>query len=164
MKTAEIIIPKLPQEFFLTDLKQRGFRLKKGSVFYNENHFYIDLRIPIRLRGRESYLFINSKLVISNKNNETLIRLYANINKLILVVILVGAVPPILLSYMYDSVLLFFYSSVFIALFSFIFFALNIVKLSNAYSQKFKANANNQNFNISKGQPHKIDVMHKSLK
>ena len=140
IKTAEIVMPNLPQESFLRNLKQRGFRLKKGSVLDKENHFYRDLRIPIRLRGQIAYLFIHSTLVVSNKNNGALIRLYANINKLILVSLLVGVVPSVLFLYMHDSVVFFFYSAVFIAVFSFIIFVLNILKLSNACLQKFKEN------------------------
>jgi hypothetical protein len=145
IKTSEIVIPNVPQESFLRNLKQRGFRLQKSNALDKENHFYIDLRIPIRLRGQISYLFINSKLVVSNKSNGILLRLYANINKLILVAILGGSLPSTLFLYMHNNVLLFFYSAVFIALSIFIIFVLNILKLSNAYLQKFKENASNLN-------------------
>lgn len=144
-KITEIVIPNVPQESFLRNLKQRGFRLQKSNALDIENHFYIDLRMPIRLRGQISYLFINSKLVVSNKSNGILLRLYANINKLILVAILGGSLPSTLFLYMHNNVLLFFYSAVFIALSIFIIFVLNILKLSNAYLQKFKENASNLN-------------------
>jgi hypothetical protein len=144
-KITEIVIPNVPQESFLRNLKQRGFRLQKSNALDIENHFYIDLRMPIRLRGQISYLFINSKLVVSNKSNGILLRLYANINKLILVAILGGSLPSTLFLYMHNNVLLFFYSAVFIALSIFIIFVLNILKLSNAYLQKFKENSSNLN-------------------
>jgi hypothetical protein len=144
-KITEIVIPNVPQESFLRNLKQRGFRLQKSNALDIENHFYIDLRMPIRLRGQISYLFINSKLVVSNKSNGILVRLYANVNKLILVAILGGSLPSTLFLYMHNNVLLFFYSAVFIALSIFIIFVLNILKLSNAYLQKFKENASNLN-------------------
>ena len=149
-KITEIVIPNVPQESFLRNLKQRGFRLQKSNALDIENHFYIDLRIPIRLRGQISYLFINSKLVVSNKSNGILVRLYANINKLILVSILVGVVPSILFLYMHDSVVLFLLSAIFISVFSFIIFVLNVFKLSDTCLQKFKENANKPNFKIEK--------------
>lgn len=138
IKTSEILIAKITQDTIVKNWKQQGFASKDSSLLGKANQFNIILRLPIMFKGDILHMLIYSKLILSDAKNGVLIRLYANITKLLLVSLLFGVVPSMVFLYFFSSIELLLTFTILISLFSFIRFYLKTLKLSEKYLSKLK--------------------------
>lgn len=144
IRMSEILIENTTREMFTESWNQ----LKPQSInlgILDE----IKLKVPILLKGKETNVIVNSKLVLSENKNGVRIEILSDFTKILIFSLIIGILPSFLFLLLFSNLTLFIIFSMIISTLIFRMYYLNTQKVIGKYLNKIKENYfQNQNLII----------------
>ena len=133
IKTANICIDNITQQKFLESWSGKKSDFKKFDFLDKKK-----LNIPIRFKGKETNISVNSKVIITENTKGIEITILCDFTKFIVFSIIIGILSSLIILALFYNITFFIFTSVFVSILIFLMYYFKTKKATNNYLNKIK--------------------------
>ena len=133
IKTANICIDNITQQKFLESWSGKKSDFNKFDFLDKKK-----LNIPIRFKGKETNISVNSKVIITENTKGIEITILCDFTKFIVFSIIIGILSSLIILALFYNITFFIFTSVFVSILIFLMYYFKTKKATNNYLNKIK--------------------------